>query len=346
MANHPEIVVITGASAGVGRATVREFAQRGCWIGLIARGSAGLEESRAEVEAAGGRALALPVDVSDHAQVEAAAIAVESQLGPIDIWVNNAMVSVFSRFEEMEAEEFKRVTEVTYLGVVYGTRAAMKFMIPRKRGTIIQVGSALAYRSIPLQSAYCGAKHAIRGFTNSIRSELLHDGIPIQLTMVQLPAMNTPQFEWVKSRLPGKPQPVPPIFQPEVAARAIYWAGHHRRREVYVGFPTVKAILGNKIFPGLLDRYLAKYGFDAQQTGELADPDRPNNLWEPVPGDFGARGHFNRRAHPRSLQTWITTHRGWLGLAALGVTAGLAAIASRMKRAKPSGRVVAFPSAG
>src|SRR5439155_15636709 len=282
------VVVITGASAGIGRATVREFAKHGAHIGLLARGALGLEAAREEVERLGGRALVIPADVSNYDQVESAAGEVERKLGPIDIWINNAMVSVFSRFGQMQAAEFRRVTEVTYLGAVHGTMAALRYMAPRNRGTIVQVGSALAYRSIPLQSAYCGANHAIAGFTDSLRSELMHDKKMIHLTMVQLPALNTPQFEWVKSRLPGRPQPVPPIFQPEVAARGIYWAAHHRRREVYVGFPTLKAILANKIFPGYLDRYLAKHGYEAQQTDERANPNRPNNLWRPLPQDFGA----------------------------------------------------------
>jgi short-subunit dehydrogenase len=329
MASH-KIVVITGASAGVGRATVREFAQNGYWVGLLARGSAGLEGARAEVEALGGRALIVPADVADHAQVDAAAIAVESTLGPIDVWVNNAMVSVFSPVDEMSPEEFKRVTEVTYLGVVYGTMAALRFMRGRSRGTIIQVGSALAYRSIPLQSAYCGAKHAIRGFTDGLRSELIHDNINIHLSMVQLPALNTPQFDWVKSRLPGKAQPVPPIFEPEVAARAIYWAAHHRRREVYVGMPTVKAIIANKIIPGYLDRYLASHGYDAQQTEEPADPNAPTNLWNPLPGDHGAHGRFGRRAQSGSLQLWFTTHRRLV--ATLAAAAGAAGFAYTMRR--------------
>src|SRR5204862_75028 len=245
-----QVVAITGASAGVGRATVREFAKRGARIALLARDAAGLDGARAEVESLGGRALIIPTDVADHDQMESAADEIECKLGPIDLWINNAMVSVFSPFLELEADEFRRVTEVTYLGAVYGTMAALRHMVPRNRGTIVQVGSALAYRSIPLQSAYCGAKHAIVGFTDSLRSELLHDHINVHLTMVHLPALNTPQFEWVKSRLPRKPQPVPPIFQPEVAARGIYWAAHHRRRELDVGFPTVKAIIANKIIPG------------------------------------------------------------------------------------------------
>ncbi len=324
MAHQSEVIVVTGASAGVGRATAREFARHGCRIALLGRGAAGLEGAEAEVQALGGRALIIPTDVADPAQVEAAADTIESDLGPIDIWINNAMVSVFSPVSEMTAGEFKRVTEVTYLGVVYGTMSALSVMRPRNRGTIVQIGSALAYRSIPLQSAYCGAKHAIRGFTDSLRSELLHDNTDIHLTMVQLPAMNTPQFDWVRSRLPREPQPVPPIFQPEVAARSIYWAAHHRRREVYVGLPTVKAILGNKIIPGYLDRYLAKHGYDSQQTNEPVALDRPDNLWSPLPGDHGAHGRFDARARSGSLQLWFTTHRGWFAsLAAAAAAAGL-----------------------
>ena len=332
MRHNPEVVVITGASAGVGRATVREFAKRGARIALLARSAAGLDGARDEVESLGGQAMIIPTDVADHDQMERAAGEVEKKLGPIDIWINNAMVSVFSPFLEMEADEFRRVTEVTYLGVVYGTMAALRYMVPRNRGTIVQVGSALAYRSIPLQSAYCGAKHAICGFTDSLRSELLHDHINVHLTMVQLPALNTPQFEWVKSRLPRKPQPVPPIFQPEVAARAIYWAAHHRRRELYVGLPTVKAIMANKVFPGYLDRYLAKHGYEAQQTNEPDPHDRPNNLWNPVSGDFGAHGRFDRQAHLRSLHLWATTHRAWFGAAAIGVAAGAIGLAYTIRR--------------
>ncbi|MGH7971376.1 MAG: SDR family oxidoreductase, partial [Limisphaerales bacterium] len=245
-----DVVVITGASAGVGRATVREFARHGARIGLVARGVVGLEAARREVEQLGGEALVLPTDVADPEQVEAAARKVEEQFGPLDIWVNDAMVTVFSPFKEMTAEEFRRVTEVSYLGAVYGTMVALKRMLPRDQGAIVQVGSAMAYRSIPLQSAYCGAKSAIRGFTDSLRSELIHDGSRVHITMVQLPAVNTPQFSWVKSRLPNKSQPVPPIYQPEVPAEAIYWAAHHRRRELFVGVPAVKAIEGTKVIPG------------------------------------------------------------------------------------------------
>jgi short-subunit dehydrogenase len=319
-----EVVVITGASAGIGRATAREFAKRGALIGLIARGTAGLDAARQEVEGLGGRALAIPIDVANADDVEAAALDIEQHLGPIDVWVNNAMVSVFSPAQRMEPAEFLRVTEVTYLGAVYGTLAALRHMAPRNTGTIVQVGSALAYRSIPLQSAYCAAKHALSGFTDSLRSELIHDRSNVHLTMVNLPALNTPQFEWVKSRLPRRPQPVPPIFQPEVAARAIYWAAHHRRRELMVGLPTVKAIIGNKLFPGFLDRYLAKNGYDAQQTSEPVQWRRRDNLWHPFPEDLGAHGRFDEQSKSTSIQLWASTHRNWImAAAALVVGFGL-----------------------
>src|SRR5437588_1481487 len=272
----PEVVVITGASAGLGRATARAFAREGAHIGLLARGRDGLEGARRDVERLGGRALVLPTDVADADQVERAAEAIEREFGPIDIWVNNAMASVFSPVKEMEPKEYQRVTEVTYLGVVYGTLAALKRMLPRDRGTIVQVGSALAYRSIPLQSASCAAKHAIAGFTDSLGCELIHDRRKIHLTMVR--ALNKPQFGWVKSRLKHKAKPVPPIFQPEVGARAIYWAAHHERRELYVGWPTVEAIVANKVAPGALDHYLGRTGFRSQQTSEPEDPHRPDNL--------------------------------------------------------------------
>jgi short-subunit dehydrogenase len=318
----PEIVVITGASAGVGRATVREFARHGAWLGLVARDRARLEAARREVEAVGGRALAITADVADNAQVEEAAESVERLLGPIDIWINNAMVSVLSPAIQMTAEEFRRVTDVTYLGYVYGTLAALRRMHTRNRGVIVQVGSALSYRSIPLQSAYCGAKHAVQGFTESLRSELIHDGSRVHLTAVQLPAVNTPQFSWIKSRMPRHPQPVPPIYQPEVVARAIYWAAHHRRREVSVGWPTVQAIVGDKFIPGLLDHYLAWIGYDAQQTAEPVSPDRPDNLFEPLSGDYGAHGRFNAGARRTSLQFWANRQRIWLAMAGLSM-AGL-----------------------
>src|SRR5216117_2247422 len=300
-----KIVVITGASAGVGRATVRAFAREGADIGLIARGVDGLEAARREVETAGGRALVLPADIADAVEIDAAADRVERELGPIDVWVNNAMVSVFSPVMALARGEIERVTNVTYLGVVHGTIAALKRMLPRDRGVVVQVGSALAYRGIPLQAAYCAAKHAVQGFTESLRCELLHARSNVHLTMVNLPAMNTPQFDWVKSRMPRKAQPVPPIYAPEIAADAIVWAASHRRREISVGMTTVAAIWANKIAPGLLDRYLARTGYDAQQTDEPADPNQPDNLWQPLPGDHGAHGRFGSRTSTVSPQTWI-----------------------------------------
>lgn len=331
MAKH-EIVVITGASAGVGRAAVREFARHGAWIGLVARGRDGLEAARAEVEASGGKALIIPTDVADPEQVEYAAALVEKKLGPIDIWVNNAMTSVFSPINETTAAEFRRVTEVTYLGYVYGTLAALKRMIPRDRGTIVHVGSALAYRSIPLQSAYCASKHAVLGFFASLRTELLHDGSNVHTTMIQMPALNTPQFGWVKSRLPHKAQPVPPIYQPEVAARAIYFAAHHpERREYYPAWSSVKAIFGNKLAPSLADRYLARNGYDSQQYDGPEDPNRPNNLWHPVPGDHGAHGRFNDRALKHSWELWAETHPVWFALASLGAVAGMFGLAKKVE---------------
>lgn len=330
-----EVVVITGASAGVGRATAQEFARHGAAIGLIARGRDGLEAARREVEAEGAEALVLALDIADSKAVDEAAAEVEDRLGAIDIWVNNAMTSVFSPIKEMAPEEFKRVTEVTYLGYVYGSLAALKRMLPRDRGTIVHVGSALAYRSIPLQSAYCASKHAILGFFAALRTELLHDGSHVHTTMVQMPALNTPQFGWVKSRLKRKAQPVPPIFQPEVAARAIYYAAHHpERREYYAGWSTVKAIFGNKLLPSLADHYLAHVGYDAQQYDGWEDPNRPNNLYEPVAGDHGAHGNFDDRAHEHSLELWGETHSLWLAAAAgLGFASAFAeALLSRRRR--------------
>ena len=325
--NKAEVVVITGASAGVGRATARAFAKRGAKIGLLARGLDGLEAVRREVEAAGGKALVLPTDVSSADQVEAAADAVERSFGSIDIWINNAMVSVFSPIKEMTPDEFKRVTDVTYLGSVYGTLSALRRMLPRDRGVIVEVGSALAYRGIPLQAAYCGAKHALQGFVDSLRCELLHDQSRVHLTMVQLPALNTPHFSWVKSRLPRKPQPVPPIFQPEVAADAIVWAALHDRPEFYVGWPTVKAIVGDKIAPRFADWYLSRQGYQAQQTDEPVEADRADNLWEPVPGDHGAHGDFDARSLSSSCQFRISKHKSALTLAGLTIAAALVALA-------------------
>ncbi|HZP16830.1 MAG TPA: SDR family oxidoreductase [Terriglobales bacterium] len=322
MSNQNEVVVITGASAGVGRATAREFGRQGALVGLISRNRERLEAAKREIESSGGRALALALDVADANAVENAAQQVEQELGPIDIWVNNAMTSVFSPIEEMDPAEFKRVTEVTYLGVVYGTLSALRRMRPRNRGTIVQVGSALAYRSIPLQSAYCAAKHAVAGFTDSLRCELVHQKSRVHVTMVQMPALNTPQFGWVKSRLPRKAQPVPPIFQPEVAARAIYWAAHHRRREFAVGGSTVLALLGQKFVPGLLDWYLGKTGYDSQQHDGAEDSNRPNNLWETVPGDYAAHGQFDDRASEYSSEMWLDKNRPLLALGAAAFAGG------------------------
>lgn len=319
------VVVVTGASAGVGRAVAREFAKEGAHIGLIARGRERLEAAQREVEEAGGKAIVLPADVADAGGIEQAADRVERELGAIDVWVNNAMTTIFAPFHEIAPDEFRRATEVTYLGCVYGTMAAIKRMRQRNRGTIVQVGSALAYRSIPLQSAYCGAKHAIAGFTDSLRSELINQKSAIHLTMVHLPAMNTPQFSWCRTRLPRQPEPVPPIYQPEVAARAIVWASSHRRREIYVAWPTVKAIYGQMVAPGYADEYLAKYGYTGQETQQPVPPDRPDNLYESVPGDYAAHGIFDARASDSSPLTWMDLHRGIVGAgaAALAVAGAL-----------------------
>lgn len=331
-----EVVVITGASAGVGRAIAREFARHGAAVGLLARGRDGLEGAHRDVERAGGRGLIVPTDVADDAQVEQAAERVERHLGPIDIWINNAMVSVLSPVTQMTVADYRRVTDVTYLGYVHGTMAALRRMVPRDRGVIVQIGSALGYRAIPLQSAYCAAKHAVQGFTESLRSELIHDGSRVHVTIVQLPAVNTPQFSWIKSRMPRHPQPLPPIYQPEVVARSVYWAAHHRRREFSVGTPTVRAILGDKFIPGLLDRYLAWMGYEAQQTDEIVDPGRPHNLYDPLPGDAGAHGRFDETAVTVSAQPWLNRHRGWLGAA--GLLLGLIAVrqlATKDRRRNP-----------
>jgi len=318
--NHkPEVVVITGASAGVGRATARKFARHGARIGLLARGIDGLEAARKEVEELGSQALVVPTDIANADQVEAAAARIEAELGAIDIWINNAMTSVFSPIKQMTPEEFRRVTEVTYLGCVYGTLAALKRMLPRNGGVIVQVGSALAYRGIPLQAAYCAAKHAIQGFCDSLRCELIHDNSAVRVTMLQMPALNTPQFSWVKSRLPRKAQPVPPIYQPEIAAEAIVYASHYPRREFYVGLPSVKAIVANKVVPGVLDQILARTGYDSQQYDGAEDPNRPNNLWEPVPGDHGAHGAFDARAKNWSPELWTSEHRTWLAIGAVAL---------------------------
>jgi NAD(P)-dependent dehydrogenase (short-subunit alcohol dehydrogenase family) len=315
------VVVVTGASGGIGRATALAFAGRGASVALLARGEAGLKGAADDVERAGGRPLVVSVDVADADAVEAAAERIEAELGPIDTWVNVAFASVFARADQIAPEEFRRVTEVSYLGYVYGTLAALRRMRPRDRGTIVQVGSALAYRGIPLQSAYCGAKHAIQGFHESVRCELLHDRSRVRVTMVQMPAVNTPQFSWVLSRLPDQAQPVPPIYQPELAARAVlYAADHPRRREYWVGGSTAGTLAANALAPGLLDRYLARTGFSSQQTGEPRPTDRPTNLWHPADGpdghDYGAHGIFDRRATPRSPQLWASHHHGLIGAAA------------------------------
>jgi NAD(P)-dependent dehydrogenase (short-subunit alcohol dehydrogenase family) len=325
-----QTVVVTGASAGIGRATARLFGERGASVGLIARGQAGLDGAAREVVEAGGTVLAVSADVADYGQVTSAARQIEERLGPIDIWVNVAFTSVFSPFAEITAEEFRRVTEVSYLGFVYGTMAALSRMRPRNRGTIVQVGSALGDRSIPLQSAYCGAKHAINGFTSSLRCELLHERSGIHVTVVQMPAVNTPQFSWVRSRLPNHPQPVPPIYQPEVAARGVlYAADHPRRKQYWVGASTAATILANRMVPALLDRYLARTGYGAQQTSEPAGPDRPDNLLQPADGvsghDFGPRGVFDGRSHDHSSQAWLSRHAG-LSSALLGSAAVLGGV--------------------
>jgi NAD(P)-dependent dehydrogenase (short-subunit alcohol dehydrogenase family) len=321
---------VTGASAGVGRAVAHAFARRGARVCLVARGLEGLEEARREVEALGGTALVAPADVADHEQVEAAAERCERDLGPIDVWVNDAMATVFARFLDVSPDEYRRATEVTYLGAVHGTMAALRRMVPRDRGVVVQVGSALSYRAIPLQSVYCGAKFAIRGFTDSVRTELMHDGSAVWITMVQLPAVNTPQFNWCLTRLPEHPQPVPPIFQPEVAARAVVFAAHHRRREVDVGGSAVKAIVGNKLAPRFADWYLARTGFDSQQVSGLPVNGRPDNLFAPVPGEADTHGMFDERARAHSAQLWATTHRPVLAAAAAAVSlAGLTRIVRR-----------------
>jgi NADP-dependent 3-hydroxy acid dehydrogenase YdfG len=319
------VVVVTGASAGVGRAIAVAFADQGAAVGLLARGVPGLEAVRDDVEARGARALALPTDVSDGHAVEQAATLVEDRLGPIDVWVNAAMTSVFAPVHQLEADEVRRVAEVTYLGSVNGILAALRRMRPRDQGAIVQVGSALAYRGIPLQASYCGAKHAIRGFVDSLRCELAHENSRVRVTTVHLPGLNTPQFSWVRSRLERHPRPVPPVYQPEVAARAVVWAADHRRREVLVGGSTVATIMANKLAPGLVDRYLARTNVDAQQMDEVVPPDRPDNLFEPVHDHHDAHGIFDSEAHHRSVQLELTLRRPVAGAAAGGVAGAAAA---------------------
>jgi short-subunit dehydrogenase len=332
--HQPEVVVITGAGAGLGRAIVQAFARRGARIGLVSRGRDRLEDARREVEQAGGRALVLPGDVADPATTEQAAAKTEEAFGPIDVWVNDAMTTVFSPFHEMSADDYKRVTEVTYLGFVYGTMAALKRMRPRDRGTIVQVGSALAYRSIPLQSAYCGAKHAIVGFTDSIRSELIHDSSHVHITVVHMPALNTPQFSWCKSNMRRKAQPVPPIFQPEVGAEAVYWAAHQRHREVFVGWPTARAIWGQRVLPGVLDHLAARLAWDGQLYDGAPEADAPVDLYEPVPGHQGAHGAFDSRARAGSWEFGLTMQASRVTTA----VAALADVAAKALAGRSAGR--------
>ena len=330
----PQVVVVTGASAGLGRAIAQKFGARGARVALIARSRPRLEQAKAEIEALGGTAMAVPLDVADAEGMERCTGEIEETLGPIDVWINNAMVSVYSPIKEMTADEFRRVTEVNYLGYVYGTLAALKRMLPRDEGVIIQVGSALAYRAIPLQSAYCATKHAIVGFTESLRSELIHDSSKVRVSSVHMPALNTPQFDWVRSRLPNKAQPVPPIFQPEVGAEAVVYAvDHDVGRELHVGWPTIKAILGDKVIPGLLDHYLATKAYEGQQTDEPREANAPENLFETVSGDYGAHGRFDERAKPHSAELWLRMHRGLLAVAGAGVAAlALGALGRRSRR--------------
>jgi len=334
--NH-RVIVVTGASAGIGRASAQEFAERGDTVALLARGETGLEGARADVERVGGTAAVYPVDMSDWQAVDKVTDQIEEELGEIDVWVNVAFTSVFAKFVDIEPDEFERVTRVSYLGFVNGTRAALRRMLPRDRGVIVQVGSALAYRGIPLQSAYCGSKHAIQGFNESLRTELLHEKSKVKVTMVQMPAVNTPQFSWVLSRLPRQAMPVPPIYQPEVAGRAVaYAADHPRRREYWVGGSTAGTLIANAVAPGILDRYLARTGFDSQQASEPRSPDQPANLWEPADGpegrDFGTHGRFDGQAKPRSAQLWASHHHGAAAALGLGLVGGAAALVRRARR--------------
>jgi NAD(P)-dependent dehydrogenase (short-subunit alcohol dehydrogenase family) len=337
VSDHERVVVVTGASGGIGRATARGFAARGNTVALLARGAMGLDGARRDVESVGGSAATYVVDTADAAELDRVADRIEEELGEIDVWVNVAFTSVFARFVDIDPDEFERVTRVTYLGFVNGTRSALRRMLPRDRGAIVQVGSTLAYRGIPLQSAYCGAKHATQGFHESLRTELLHERSNVRVTMVQMPAVNTPQFSWVLSRLPRQAQPVPPIYQPEVAARAVlYAADHPRRREYWVGGTTMATLIVNAVAPGVLDRYLAHTGFDAQQTDQPKPVNQPANLWEPADGeggrDFGAHGLFDDQAHAHSPQAWASQHHGVVAVGGTVLIAGVAALARRRRR--------------
>jgi short-subunit dehydrogenase len=329
----PKVVVVTGASAGVGRATVEEFAKHGYDVALLAREPARLERAAADLRAVHGvRTLAIPTDVADAEAVEAAASRVETELGPIDVWVNVAMATVFAPVSKLTAQEIERGTRVTYLGQVHGMMAALSRMRQRNHGTIVNVGSALAYRSVPLQSVYCGAKAAIRGFTDSLRSEIIHDKLDVHLTTVDLPAVNTPQFDWAMNKMGKKAKPVAPIYEPEVPARAIFFAATHKRREVWVGFPTVKAIVANRIAPGLIDRYLASAGYKGQLSDEALPANAPANLFEPVPGDYGAHGRFDSQSRLSSWEMFTDRHRmAFWAAAGLGLATGAHLLAKKLK---------------
>jgi NAD(P)-dependent dehydrogenase (short-subunit alcohol dehydrogenase family) len=332
-AEQGKVVVVTGAGAGVGRAIARRFGQDGCKVVLLSRGQDGLEGARRDVEAAGGTALAIPTDVADPEAVEAAAERAERELGPIDVWVGDAMTTVFAFFEDVEPEEFRRATDVTYHGMVWGTRAALKRMVPRDRGSIVVVGSALAFQGIPLQSPYCGAKHATKGFFDSVRAELAHKGSKVHISMVHLPGVNTPQFDHCRAKTERHPQPVAPVYQPEIAADAVHWAAHHHRRQVYVGVSTLYTVLGAKVVPRVAEWYLAKTAVKGQQTEAPPDAqNREGNLMEPQPGDRGARGRFGGKAHERSPQWWASKHRGLLAAAGAAALAGAAGLAARAER--------------